>query len=372
MGPLTGLRIIEMVGIGPGPFAGMMLADMGAEVIAIERHHAGAAELLKVDINRRGKRSILLDIKTEAGKEALLKLIEGADGLIEGYRPGVMEKLGLGPEVCLARNPRLVFGRMTGWGQDGPLAHTAGHDINYIALSGALYSNGPGDQPPVPALNLVGDYGGGGMMLAFGLVCGLLEAKSSGKGQVIDAAMTEGSAALMSLMYSLKASGVWQAKRGVNLFDGGCGYYGSFATADGEFMAMGPIEAPFFAEFVERVGASSQWLQWHADPRCWGQLREAITELFLSQPQSHWVALFEGSDACVSPVLPFWQAHEHPHAQARGSFVEIDGLVQPAPTPRFSRTPAQTPTAPAGKGEDGPAILAELGYDQDAIHHLLG
>ncbi|GAA4875415.1 CaiB/BaiF CoA-transferase family protein [Ferrimonas pelagia] len=371
MGPLTGYRIIEMVGIGPGPFAGMMLADMGAEVIAVERKVKGTAPQMPVDINRRGKRSIVLDLKSEGGKEALLKLVESSDALFEGFRPGVMEKLGLGPDTCLARNEKLVFGRMTGWGQDGPLANTAGHDINYIALSGALYSNGPGDRPPMPALNLVGDYGGGGMMLAFGLVCGLLESKGSGQGQVIDAAMTEGSAALMSLMFSLKGSGIWQEQRGINLFDGGCGYYGSFACADGEFVALGPIEAPFFAQFVELVGGDPEWLQWHSNPRKWHQLRQALTDLFATKPQSLWCQLLDGSDACFSPILPFWKAHEHPHAKARKSFVEIDGVMQPAPTPKFSRTAAPTPKAPSGRGEDGPALLSELGLSADDISELL-
>jgi alpha-methylacyl-CoA racemase len=354
MGPLEGLRVVEIVSIGPGPFAGMLLADMGAEVTAIDRPGPKALGRLKVDINRRGKTMLEIDLKSQAGREQALDLIAEADALIEGARPGVMERLGLGPDDCLARNPRLVYGRMTGWGQDGPLAHAAGHDLNYIALSGALYSIAAGDQPPPVPLNLVGDYGGGAMLLAFGVVCALLEARQSGKGQVVDASMVEGASLLMSVFHSLRASGMWNDNRGRNFLDGGAHFYSTYETSDGEYVSLGAIEPQFAAEFVRLTELDERFLRDHMNPRAWPELHQALKELFLTKTRDEWCALLEGTDACFAPVLPFWRAHEHPHNRERGSFIELDGVIQPGPAPRFSRTPAEISGADVlGESSDG-------------------
>jgi alpha-methylacyl-CoA racemase len=360
MGPLQGIRIIEVVGIGPGPFAGMMLADMGAEVIAVDRPGKSSTDM-KVDINRRGKRSIELDLKSDEGKETFLKLCETADALFEGYRPGVMEKLGLGPDEVAARNSKLVYARMTGWGQTGPLAHTAGHDINYISLSGALHAIGPKDGPPQVPLNLIGDYGGGGMMLAYGLVCGVLESKTSGKGQTIDVSMVEGSSALMSIFHSLMKNFRWAPARGINLLDGGAHFYGTFETSDGGYVSFGAIEPQFMQAFIEKTGLDESWMQNHMQPAEWPRLKEELTTLFKGKTQAGWCDLLEGSDACFAPILPFWEAHKHPHNQARESFLDIDGTIQPAPTPKFSRTAPKVKHGPVEKGADTEAILKELG-----------
>lgn len=361
MGPLSGVRIIELAGIGPGPFAGMMLADMGAEVILIDRPGPPSPTDMAVDINRRGKRSIALDLKAEDDRQTFLKLCETADALFEGFRPGVMEKLGLGPDEVLKANPKLVYGRMTGWGQTGPLSETAGHDINYIALSGALHALGPKGAPPTPPLNLVGDYGGGGMMLAFGLVCGILEARTSGKGQAIDVSMVEGSSALMSIFHSLMASHRWAPMRGVNLLDGGAHFYGTFETKDGQFASLGAIEPQFMQVFVEKAGLDASWMQKHLNPGEWTALKDELAQLFKTKTLEEWNALLGGTDACYAPILPFWEAHTHPHNAARESFIEIDGQRQPAPTPRFSRTSPEVRHGPAGKDADRDAILKELG-----------
>lgn len=361
MGPLQGIRIIEVVGIGPGPFAGMMLADMGAEVIAVDRPGGSSPTDMRVDINRRGKRSIKLDLKSSEGREIFLKLCETADALFEGYRPGVMEKLGLGPEDVAVRNSKLVYGRMTGWGQTGPLAHTAGHDINYISLSGALHAIGPKDAPPAIPLNLIGDYGGGGMMLAYGLVCGILESKTSGKGQTIDVSMVEGSSALMSIFHSLMKNFRWAPERGINLLDGGAHFYGTFETKDGLYVSFGAIEPQFMQVFIEKTGLDESWMQNHMQPAEWPRLKEELTELFKSKTQAEWCTLLEGTDACFAPILPFWEAHKHPHNEARQSFIEIDGTLQPAPTPKFSRTEPSISHGPITKGADTDAILKELG-----------
>lgn len=358
MGPLSGYRIIEVVGIGPGPFAGMMFADMGAEVIAVDR--PGGGSILSVDINRRGKRSIELDLKSEDGKTAFLKLCKTADALFEGYRPGVMEKLGLGPDEVAAVNPKLVYGRMTGWGQTGPLAYTAGHDINYIALSGALHAVGPAGAPPTVPLNLMADYGGGGMMLAFGLVCALLEAQKSGKGQTIDVSMVEGSSALMTLFHSLMASGMWAQIRGVNMLDGGAHFYGTFETADGQYVSFGAIEPQFMQIFIDKTGLDATWMQNHMNPAEWPRLKSELMGLFKTKTSAQWQELLAGTDACFAPILPFWEAHKHPHNVARESFVEVDGLMQPAPTPRFSRTAPEISKGPAKKGADTKEILGEI------------
>ncbi|UTW55073.1 CaiB/BaiF CoA-transferase family protein [Kordiimonas sp. SCSIO 12610] len=370
MGPLKGVKIIEVVGIGPGPFAGMMLADMGADVIAVDRPGNIGPTELKVDINRRGKKSIQLDLKSETGQKIFLDLCKNADALFEGYRPGVMERLNLGPDDISAVNQRLVYGRMTGWGQTGPLANTAGHDINYISLSGALHSIGPKDSPPEAPLNLVGDYGGGGMMLAFGLVCAILEAKNSGKGQVVDVSMVEGSSALMSIFYSLMASGQWAPMRGVNLLDGGAHFYGTFETADNKFVSLGAIEPQFMQIFIEKAGLDARWMQNHFNPAEWPKLKQELTEIFKSKTQQEWQDLLDGTDACFAPVLPFWEAHKHPHNLARNSFIEIDGVTQPAPAPKFSDTAPKTPSAPVKRGHDTNNIMQTLGYSNSDIEQF--
>ena len=358
MGPLSGYRIIEVVGIGPGPFAGMMFADMGAEVIAVDRPGGGLT--IPKDINRRGKRSIEIDLKADEGKATFLELCISADALFEGYRPGVMEKLGLGPDEVAAANPKLVYGRMTGWGQTGPLAHTAGHDINYIALSGALHAMGPKETPPTAPLNLVGDYGGGGMMLAFGLVCALLEAQKSGKGQVVDVSMVEGSSAFMSIFHSLMASGRWAPMRGVNLLDGGAHFYGTFETKDSDYVSFGAIEPQFMQIFIDKAGLDASWMQKHLNPGEWASLKVELTDIFKSKTSAEWQELLDGTDACFAPILPFWEAHKHPHNQARNSFIEVDGLMQPAPTPKFSSTEPEVRHGPVKSGSDTDDILAEL------------
>lgn len=351
MGPLNGTRIVEIVGLGPGPFAGMLLADMGATVTAIARPGPRAWATLPYDIHRRGKTIVELDLKSAADRAEAMTFIGDADALIEGGRPGVMERLGLGPEECWAVNPRLVYGRVTGWGQDGPLAQAAGHDINYIALAGALYSLGAeGTPPPIP-LNLVGDYGGGAMFLAFGVVCALLEARQSGRGQVVDAAMVEGASLLMSLFHSLRASQLWNEERGVNFLDGGAHFYGVYETKDRQYVSLGAIEPHFMVKFVECSSLDSKWLSAHMDGERWAQLKIELADVFRSKTRDEWCALLEGTDSCFSPVLPFWQAHEHPHLRHRGSFVELDSVVQPGPAPKFSRTPAEVRGARVLKSE---------------------
>ncbi len=336
-GPLAGLKVIEMVGLGPGPFAGMLLADMGAEVVAVDRP-GGVSITLSHDINRRGKRVVEVDLKTRAGKAAVLDLVSTADVLIEGNRPGVMERLGLGPEDCWKANPRLVYGRMTGWGQEGPLAHAAGHDLNYIALAGALHPMGDPDTPPPVPLNLVGDYGGGAMFLAFGVMAAVYEAQQSGKGQVVDAAMVDGASLMMSFFHSLRASGWWAEARGDNFLDGGAHFYGCYACSDGKFVSVGAIELPFMTVLVEKANLPREWLDLHMDRGEWPRLKAELAALFATRPQAEWCDLLEGSDACFAPILPFWEAADHPHAKARGAFITRDGVVEPAPAPRFSRT----------------------------------
>jgi alpha-methylacyl-CoA racemase len=375
-GPLAGIKIIEMVGLGPCPFAAMMLADMGAEVIRIDRKTKPGADNpfpmlgTKFDVMARGRRSLALDLKHPDAREVVLKLVEGADILIEGFRPGVMERLGLGPEACQARNPRLVFGRITGWGQNGPLAQAAGHDLNYIALSGMLHAMGRADTPPSPPLNLVGDFGGGAMMLAFGVVCAALEARSSGKGQVVDAAMTDGAALLGAMMYGLRAFGSWNDAREANMLDGGAPFYDTYACADGKFLSVGAIEPQFYAQLLLLSGATDpefakQWSQ-----KRWPDLKAKFAALFATRTRDDWCAILEGSDACVAPVLDMAEAPLHPHNQARGAFVEIDGVTQPAPAPRFSRTVPEAGQAAAVPGQHSAAILADWGWSQAAIESL--
>jgi alpha-methylacyl-CoA racemase len=374
-GPLAGLRVIEMVGIGPCPFAAMMLADMGADVIRIDRKPDPNAPNpyptlgTKYDVMARGRRTLALDLKHPRARQLLLDLVVKADALVEGFRPGVMERLGLGPDVCHDRNPKLVYGRVTGWGQTGPLAQAAGHDLNYVALSGMLHAMGDADRPPTPPLNLVGDFGGGGMMLAFGVVCAMLEAKTSGRGQVVDAAMTDGAALLGAMMYGLRAHGSWSAARSGNLLDGGAPFYATYACADGKFVAVGAIEPQFYARLLALTGASgpafeAQWR--HGD---WPALKEKFAALFATRTRDAWCALLEGTDACFAPVLDMDEAPRHPHNAARHTFVDVDGVPQPAPAPRFSRTPGEArPVAAAG--QDGDAILAGWGWNPDAIATL--
>ncbi|MCF6216332.1 MAG: CoA transferase [Emcibacter sp.] len=371
MGALDGIKIIELVGLGPGPFAGMMLADMGAEVIAIDRLERGAAPRLAVDLNRRGKKSIILDLKSGEGREIFFKLCRTADGLIEGFRPGVMEKLGLGPDDCAVHNPKLVYGRMTGWGQHGPLAQAAGHDLNYIALSGALHAMGHKDQPPMVPLNLVGDYGGGAMMLAFGLLCALLEAQKSGTGQVVDASMVEGSSLLMTLFHSLKASGMWQPERQANLLDGAAPFYDCYQCRDGLYISIGAIELPFMGQLVDKAGLPTHWLESHMNTREWPARKKIMAALFMERRQQEWCDLLEGTDACFAPVLPFWQAKDHRHNIARNSFIDVEGINQPAPAPRFSRTGGQVKWGPVTEGQHSQEILSALGMDNEEISRMM-
>ena len=340
-GPLSGLKVIEMAGIGPGPFCGMMLADMGAEVVRITR---AGDKVNPYDVLARNRRIVAMDLRAPGVADQVLDLIAKADILIEGFRPGVMERLGLGPDVCLARQPSLIYGRMTGWGQHGPLSHSAGHDINYIALTGALYGVGPADRAPSPPLNLVGDFGGGAMMLAFGILAALHEAKQSGRGQVVDAAMTDGAALLSSMMYGMKAARSWSNQRESNLLDGGVHYYGSYTCADGKFISIGPIEPQFYATFRELLGVTDDAdFDAQNNPAAWPALKEKLTHIFLTKTRDEWDAIFAGTDACVAPILDWDEAPQHPHNVARETFFELDGVVQPAPAPKFSRSEAAAP-----------------------------
>jgi alpha-methylacyl-CoA racemase len=373
MGVLTGVRIIEIAGLGPAPFCGMLLADMGAEVVLVERGGAGGGDPLSLGKNaivHRGKRSIALDLKDAAAVDAVLRLIEGADALVEGMRPGVMERLGLGPDACLARNPRLVYGRMTGWGQDGPLAQAAGHDINYIALSGALWFSGAPGEPPMAPPTLVGDLGGGALYLAMGVLAALLSARRTGAGQVVDAAIVDGSANLMNLLLSAHAAGQMPFERGRGLLDGPH-WYGAYACADGRFVTVGALEPQFNALLFARLGlADDPDFRNAYDARRWPRLRERLAALFATQPRAHWVELLEGSDACFAPVLTPREALAHPHLAARGVYVERDGVLQAAPAPRFSATPSSDAAAVPVRGEHGEAILRGIGLDDAAIARL--
>jgi alpha-methylacyl-CoA racemase len=362
-GPLAGLRVIELSGLGPAPFCAMLLADQGAEVLRITRPGAGHGPPEPTDLGR-SRASIAIDLRRPEGVEAVLTMLEGADALIEGFRPGVTERMGLGPEPCLARNPRLVYGRMTGWGQQGPLAQAAGHDLNYIAISGVLHAVGPAEAP-VPPLNLVGDFGGGGMLLAFGLMCAVFEAQRAGKGQVVDAAMSDGAALLSTMMFNFKAAGQWSNARADNLLDGGAPFYGSYACADGKFIAIGPLEPAFYALLRERCGLHEPLFDAQHDRSRWPAMRARLTEVFASRTRDAWCALLEGSDACFAPVLDWDEAPRHPHNLARGTHVDVGGVLQPAPAPRFSRTPAARPTPPVFPPIDD--LLARWGLDAERI-----
>ena len=372
MGPLHGIKVIEMAGLAPGPFASMMLADMGAQVLCIERPAPGgkAGARPAANILLRNRRSLALDLKKPAAADLLHRLIGSADALIEGFRPGVMERLGLGPDVCLAANPRLVYGRMTGWGQDGPLAQAAGHDANYIALAGALHPLGTADTPPPLPLNLLGDFGGGAMYLAFGLVCALLEARSSGKGQVVDAAMVDGVASLTAYIHASRANGRWKDARGENILDGASPWYHVYTTADDQYVTVAAAEPQFYAELLRRLELEGEDLPAQHDRAGWPRLQDRFAEVFRSRTQAEWRERLEGSDACFAPVMPLAQAPEHPHLKARGTFVTVDGVVQPAPAPRFSRTSAETPRAWIPASVDDKGTLEDWGIDSEAFEAL--
>jgi len=376
MGPLAGLRIIEVAGIGPGPFCAMMLADMGADVIRVDRANqvSGADPALPPgDTLNRGRRSIGLDLKSPEGVAVLLDLVASADGLIEGFRPGVAERLGFGPDVCLERNPRLVFGRMTGWGQDGPYAQAAGHDINYIALAGVLAHLGRAGEQPTPALNLIGDFGGGGMLLAFGMTCGILSAKATGAGQVVDAAMVDGAAALMMMTWSFKAMGIFDDARGTNLLDTGAHFYDTYECADGNYVAVGAIEPQFYAELLGHLGLADADLPHQMDKSQWGAMKERFAAVFRTKTRDEWCSMMEGTDSCFAPVLTMDEATRHPHNVERGTFTEVAGLPQPAPAPRFSGTPPEVVRPPAHAGQHTDEILADwLGLDGDGIAEVRG
>lgn len=371
-GPLAGLRIIEMVGLGPAPFCAMMFADMGAEVIRIDRPPGTGTPVVdpRFDVTARGRRSLAIDLKKPGATETVLQLVEKADGLIEGFRPGVMERLGLGPDICRERNPSLVYGRMTGWGQDGPLAHSAGHDINYVALSGALHAIGKPDEPPVVPLNYIGDFGGGAMLLAFGVLCGLLEAQRSGKGQVVDAAMTDGAALLSAMMYGFKAEGTWSNRRGENLLDGGAHFYTTYACRDGRSVAVGAIEPQFYETLLRLCGIDDPEFRRQHDRRAWPLLKQRLAEVFRTRTRDEWCALLEGTDACFAPVLDWDEAPSHPHNRARNTFITLNGITQPAPAPRFSARRAELPTPPALPGEHSEAILLDWGIAPAQVEDL--
>jgi alpha-methylacyl-CoA racemase len=376
MGPLSSLRIVELAGLGPGPFCGMMLSDLGADVLRVERPAAW-------DPNRgldprlvltRGRRSVAVDLKHERGVETVLRLVDAADGLIEGYRPGVTERLGLGPDVCLARNPRLVYGRITGWGQEGPLASTAGHDIDYIAIAGALAPVGEKGSKPIPPLNMLGDFGGGGMLLAFGMLAALVEARESGHGQVVDAAMVDGAALLTTMVQEMMGQGAWLDQRGSNPLDTGSHFYNTYETADGEYVAVGAVEPQFYAELLRRLelDGDADFSDNQLNTGMWPELIDRMAKVFRTKTRDEWVRVFEGSDACFAPVLSMREAQGHEHNRVRRTFVDVAGIIQPAPAPRFGRTPAGQPGPPPGLGEHTRQALVEWGFSDAETDELFG
>ncbi|MEV0090749.1 CaiB/BaiF CoA-transferase family protein [Streptomyces sp. NPDC050738] len=361
-GPLAGVRVVELAGIGPGPFAAMLLADLGADVVRVDRPGGGGLAVNPAyDLTNRNKRSVLVDLKAPEGPDRVLDLVERADILVEGFRPGVAERLGVGPDVCLARNPRLVYGRMTGWGQEGPLAQRAGHDIAYIAITGTLGMIGKPDEPPTVPANLVGDYAGGSLYLVVGVLAALQHARSEeGVGQVVDAAIVDGATHLATMIHGMMAAGGWQDRRGANLLDGGCPFYGTYETADGAYMAVGPLEQQFYDEFIRLLGLEGQ-APARKDLARWDELRAAVTDRFKAKSRAEWTEVFEGSDACVAPVLSLREAPSHPHLAARSTFVEHSGITQPAPAPRFSATPGSVHRGPAQPGADTAEVAADWG-----------
>ena len=372
-GPLNGVKVVEFAGIGPGPFCGMLLSDLGADVIRIDRiggPRGGSRPAAdRFSVTQRGRRSIAFDLKSPAAIEACLKLLERADVVFEGFRPGVMERLGLGPEVALKRNPKLVYGRMTGWGQTGPLAKAAGHDINYIALTGALHAIGTGDKP-VPPLNLVGDFGGGALYLAFGMLAAVIHARATGEGQVVDAAMTDGAASLLSMFYGFRALGMWSGERRDNMLDGGAHFYDTYKCADGKWIALGSIEPQFYALLVEKAGLSDPAFQQQMNRAEWPALTDKLAAVIAGRTRDDWCAIMEGTDICFAPVLDFDEAPKHPHNVARETFVEIEGVTQPAPAPRFSATPGKVQGGPPAIGGDTEAALADWGFSANEIEAL--
>ena len=372
-GPLAGLRLIELAGLGPSPFAGMMLADAGADIIRIDRSDRATyppRQEPHVDLLNRGRRSVAVDLKHAGGVALVLRLIESADGLMEGFRPGVAERLGLGPDICLAINPKLVYGRMTGWGQTGPMAQAAGHDIDYIALAGALEPIGRAGEKPLPPLNLVGDFGGGGMLLAFGMLAAILSAQQTGKGQVVDAAMVDGAASLMTMTYTLRAAGIWNDQRGTNLLDTGAHFYEVYETADGGYIGVGAIEPQFYSELIGLLGLSGEDLPGQMDRDTWPSMKERFASIFATKTRAEWVTIFEGSDACAAPVLSLAEAHLHPHNVHRNTFTEVAGVVQPAPSPRFEGTPGAIRRPPPNPGQHGDEALDDWGVDAGDITKL--
>ncbi|MCL2427942.1 MAG: CoA transferase [Alphaproteobacteria bacterium] len=373
MGPLAGLKLIEVAGIGPGPMAAMMLGDLGADIIRIDRVNPNTPARYadpRYNVHGRSRRSIAVDLQKPGGAEVVLRLADAADGLMEPFRPGVAERLGIGPEVALTRSPKLVYGRMTGWGQEGPLARAAGHDINYIALTGALHAIGTAEKP-IPPLNLVGDFGGGGMLLAFGMVCGLIEAMRSGRGQVIDAAMVDGVGALMGAVYGMAQAGIVKDAREQNFLDGGAHYYNTYETKDGRFVCVGSIEPQFYRLLLEKTGLAAEKLPDQTDREHWPAMRDRLADIFRSKTREEWCAIMEGTDVCFAPVLSIAEAAQHPHATARAAFVDVGGVKHPAATPRFSRTPGEVRAAPE-RGAHTDEVLGTHGFSAAEIADLRG
>ena len=372
MGPLQGVRVVEIAGIGPGPFCAMMLADMGAEVVRVDRAQgvSGLPGNNQFDLINRGRRSVGVDLKHADGVETVLRLVEHADALVEGFRPGVAERLGIGPDACHERNPRLVYGRMTGWGQDGPMAQAAGHDINYIALAGALEPIGRAGERPLPPLNLIGDFGGGGMLLAFGIACALVDSQRSGKGQVIDAAMVDGAAVLMTFVHGLRSMGFWEDGRGTNLLDTGAWFYEVYETGDGKFVSVGSLEPQFYAELLRLSGLDQEDLPAQMDRDTWPDMKERLADVFRTKTRDEWCQIMEGTDVCFAPVLAMGEAPDHPHNRARGTFVEVGGVIQPGPAPRFSRTSPQISGPPPIPGQHTDEVLAGWGFSATEIEKL--
>ncbi len=369
MGPLTGIKVIEMAAIGPVPFCAMMLSDMGAEVIRIDRlSQKGSGS--SANVLYRGRKSVAFDLKNSIALDSTLRLSDQADVILEGFRPGVMERLGLGPEVCLERNPKLIYGRMTGWGQSGPLSHAAGHDINYISIAGALGSMGYADRPPAPPLNLIGDFGGGAMYLLAGILAAIVERNSSGKGQVVDAAMTDGTASLLSPFYGYMAMGMWSTERYSNRLDGGAFYYGSYECSDGKYISLGSLEPQFYALLLEKCGITDETFKEQSDQEAWPIKREKMEELFKTKTQQEWCGILEGTDVCFAPVLNLKEAPDHPHNKTRQTFVKVQGVTQPAPAPRFSRTQGKIQSPAALTGENTEEVLSDWGFSESEISNL--